>query len=540
MNTTTSSRRTKRILIAVADRQLSESIRVWLEEGLEDVRAYVPLVDAVENEVDARQRLKAQRYHLVVTQISIPADRKSPRNDKENRGLELVRSLQAPTSSILLAPCVDSSLYDATRGFYKCVPLAPDLGLEEHLVRHALELLSSASIETVEERVRITFTLNADSPLAGSCCIEGIGFSFRFVGPIQIDKKTMTDLINKSKGAEQLTKYPSWETYLREIGEQLLQKLFIDNYMLYEYARVAGRADRKTEIVFDIGKGDHPIFFETLLDPESLSRAIDDGGKTFWMLKAPIYRRLRVLTDNYPLFQGGTRQAPTNCLIIESQVDGVVQGMRDEEGQPLTLQRLPNVPVEGRWLEDYLQGHRREFGLGEILRISADRLADSTVNRSGKNTMKEWVHNELTRSDVDWHLVHYAGHCHYDEASGKGYVFFPGEALGEGVDLFDFSAWLSRARFVYLSGCNSSEENFVFELAHNHVPAVLGFRWKIEDGPAARYTQAFYVQLFEVHRSLEYAFLAARLQLRAGNEKKRTWASPMLIMQLSNSHGAMA
>jgi hypothetical protein len=336
--------------------------------------------------------------------------------------------------------------------------------------------------------------------------------------------------------ASGITEYPSWAINLEKIGETLVQKLFLDNLVAYWYGKVSAH---KTEIVFDIARSVHPVIFEALVDPSTMERGPEAGGKAFWMLTAPIYRRLRneAPTDRYPLFQGLARQGPVNCLIIESQVDGLVPALKDGNGEPLTLESLPNVPREARWLEDYLKENQQKFGLGQILRISPDRVGDREINRSGESTMKAWVRAELNRPDLDWHLVHYAGHCHYDEARAKGYVFFPGEAFVEELELRFFSASLSRTRFVYLSGCNSSEENFVFELANNHVPAVLGFRWKIEDGPAGQYTEAFYKQLFEVHRNLEYAFFKARLELRETCETKRNWAAPMLIMQLSKSYG---
>ncbi|HYK90725.1 MAG TPA: CHAT domain-containing protein [Acidobacteriota bacterium] len=544
MSTPSNTQGFKRILLAIADQQLGEEISSWLEEGLKTLAASL-VIDPVRTEADARKHLEAQPadqpYNLVIAQISIAANRTSPRNDGERRGLELVRSVRRPTASILIAPVVDSRLFDETHDLYKCVPIAADMQLEQRLVKYAQEALENFSGQKLEERVRITFALNTDNLSACSYCIEGIGFSYRFAGSIQMDSRTMEDLIETSKMAEAITEYPHWERNLRRIGEQLVQKLFFDNYMSLPYGKVAG--ERKTEIVFDTARGTHPVIFEALVDPESMARSADAGGTTFWMLKAPIYRRLRneAPTDRYPLFQGATQAGPINCLIIEAQVDGLVPSLKTPDGKPLTYQPLPNVPLEAGWLEEFLKANQEKFGLGQILRISSDRLGDKAFNRLGDKSVKDWVRTELSRPEIDWHLVHYAGHCHYDEAGGKAYVLFPGEEeLTEALDLGIFSVWLSKTRFVYLSGCNSSEENFVFELANNHVPAVLGFRWKVEDDAAAQYTQSFYRDLFEVHRSLEYAFFTARLQIRDAFARKRIWAAPMLIMQLNNSYGAAA
>src|SRR5205807_10085533 len=134
------SRRIKRILLVITDQQLSDEIADWLEVALKDQPELV-LTDAVKTEAEARKRLSAQRYHLVIVEIGISADRDSPRNDKEKRGLELVRSLSSPTASIVLAPVVNGSLYDAIHGFYKCVAVELGAILSERLVRYTREAL---------------------------------------------------------------------------------------------------------------------------------------------------------------------------------------------------------------------------------------------------------------------------------------------------------------------------------------------------------------------------------------------------------------
>jgi hypothetical protein len=130
--------------------------------------------------------------------------------------------------------------------------------------------------------------------------------------------------------------------------------------------------------------------------------------------------------------------------------------------------------------------------------------------------------------------VHYAGHSLYAEDK-TGYVFFPGEKFAEAVKIDVFSQHLRNAqvRFVYLSSCQSSEDDFVFQLANNLVPAILGFRWKIDDNKAKDYALKFYEYLFK-HRSLEQAFLEARRYVHDKYEDNRIWALPLLILQRSD------
>ncbi len=85
-----------------------------------------------------------------------------------------------------------------------------------------------------------------------------------------------------------------------------------------------------------------------------------------------------------------------------------------------------------------------------------------------------------------------------------------------------------------LRGYHAPAADLVFQLAKNNVPAVMGFRWDIEDDKALEFTKSFYEHLFNDDRSLdslEYAFLEARQEMHSEYESNRIWASPMLVMQ---------
>jgi CHAT domain len=515
----------KHVLLAIGDEELSKAIENWLYE-LPTLGDYI-LIDSVRNEYDAKRRLMAQGgnpYNLIVIHIGLSVNRNSPRNAKDQRGLELLKALRFQIPSLLIAPSVDSSLFYTTRELHRCVPIAEDLDLRDHLVKYAKEHLYQQG--HAEERVRITFRLDGDK---SEYLIEGLGgYSFRDANPVDIDPALMKDLLQSSRFAHKITTYPEWEENLRSIGERLTRRLFFDTFKLNRsYWKLAG-GQRKIEICFDVARSVHPVILEALIEPDSYLNA---PPPHFWMLEAPIYRRLRneTPTDRYPLFQGPRdRQSAINCLIIESPVGGLAPEVVTSTGI-LSLEDLPNATHEAESLEKYLRARKEEFCLGDILRINSANLNGASFS--------EKVHKELIREDTNWHLVHYAGHCYYDESSKKGYVFFPGDSYLEAVDLAEFSAWLSKTQFVYLSACRSSEEQMVFELANNHVPSAVGFRWELEDDAAAAYTSLFYQKLFEVHRSLEYAFLDARQSMSVSEKyaKKRIWAAPMLIMQLSRS-----
>ena len=113
----------------------------------------------------------------------------------------------------------------------------------------------------------------------------------------------------------------------------------------------------------------------------------------------------------------------------------------------------------------------------------------------------------------------------------KGYLFFPGQLVEE-LDIEFFNTFLDRAetRFLYLSGCRSSEAGFVFEFARFQIPGILGFRWPINDWAALQFAKNFYEELFEKSAApcLERAFLSTRCTIRDAFREDKIWAAAML------------
>jgi hypothetical protein len=206
-------------------------------------------------------------------------------------------------------------------------------------------------------------------------------------------------------------------------------------------------------------------------------------------------------------------------LIIESPAEGDVDGLSDWKGRPLWLEQLGNVAEEANVVE-------------EILSKNAQRVRRiGPKSPSAGSSFKNYVRDVLYEDH--WDLVHYAGHSHYDEERGKGYLFLPGEFV-EALDIELLNTYLERAqtRFIYLSGCQSSETGFVFELARMQIPAVLGFRWPIHDLPASKFAHRFYEELFRSRAPcLEKAFLATRCAIRDMFHRDKIWAAAILILQ---------
>ena len=352
---------------------------------------------------------------------------------------------------------------------------------------------------------------------------------------IQVDSGKVEDLLDLSRHMEKLANkddYAEWERQFRIIGRQLGDVLLKDPGFLERFSTLSGMAGglEKFRIRFKVKRSAHPVIWEALAERR-------DKGCDYWMLKAPIYRSVwttdDVLVYQAPLFQDAINH-PHNCLIIQSDIgDNYVPRV----GRQFDL--LRNIEGEANFLEEFLKGQEV---VGEVRKIP----------QKGEICTQERVKRCLTE-EGPWDIVHYAGHsyfgpCREEGEEGarwtdrkEGLLLFPGEGNGAVTHVRSelFSKWLrdAKTRFIYLSSCRSSEEDFLYELADYGIPSALGFRWDIKDELAEEHTKAFYKNLLEC-LSLEYAFLKTRREMHVKyhenyqEKQENIWAAPVLILQI--------
>ena len=149
------------------------------------------------------------------------------------------------------------------------------------------------------------------------------------------------------------------------------------------------------------------------------------------------------------------------------------------------------------------------------------------------------VTEALTR--CSYHIVHYAGECFFDAATGEG----------SGLQLDDLKltardlAYLlrnSETRLFYMSASVSAAMGDK-HLLHNNdflgvmdavvmagVPNVFGYRWPVTKEGAHRFAALFYLALFETHSPAKAAF-RARSEICRLDRFDETWLSPILVSQ---------
>jgi hypothetical protein len=520
---------TWRILSVLPNPGTMEQVKDALDKELRDIS-----FDFTSNEAKAKEKLKTEKYHLIVASLDIPEDSKADPMEGLRRGLDLAQWMQSEKMNIptILFKIVDDPELERTvNKMDMCELIHEKPGWEDEFIKRVRQGLSPFKLPDQkrpddQKRLDVDIHLDLDKKTAD--------YSFKGVGnaeyrPLNIPTKEFLDLTTESRALER----PTWQCKLQYLGEKLMKHIFQSNFdFAWDFKELVQEAGglNNTRIRFVVEKEVYPIALEAIYGP------CEQLEKDYWMLHAPIYRT--VVVDRRcepPLFHDQeTRVGPLNILIIESPTEGEVHIKRkgsEGAGWPHRLERLTNVIDECDSLKNYCTS--REYpGRVKIGKIEViPRLNDMTP-------FAGQVQEALERK---WHIVHYAGHSYFDPDTNEGYVFFPKgkddkeKTLIEVVDLDHLSAWLRRANpnLVFLSSCRSSEEGFVFALARKGIPATVGFRWDVEDEMAAGFSKVFYRSLFSGEtQSLEYVFLKARQDIYKQYPDNPIWAAPVLVMQI--------
>jgi len=511
----------KQILLVINDTDTEDIVRDLVKQQLAEHRENGKGLwwdfDYARCEEDARQKLEKKQYDLLIAQLGIPKTRKTPLAEEERRGLkvlEFVKSRKIELPCIVLTKDFDRRLNQDMKNFEKCELVGIDEALAESLKKSLDGFLGRKDQGQEEQRHPVDVEIMIETP-CGSYKITAPDMPRREQS-LAIGEELLERLLEASKELDKLSKqeeeFEWWRQKLRRIGEDLLAELLKNKDFSRDFFSATSDHIDQSRIVFSVNERFYPIPLEAIWDKRK---------KEFWMLEAPVMRRLLDGTDVYPLFTDEkTKNTPINCLIIESPAAGYVD---EKVGE---LRELDNVRKECEWLENFLAGREQikpTVQFGRVLRIR-EGIEGKSFAEHVEETLKE-----------TWHVVHYAGHSYYDTDQEEGYVFFPGEQQIEKLDFEIFAMSLRRTNFVYMSSCHSSKSSIVSELARNLVPAIVGFRWDIEDDRAAEHARVFYTDLFTRSRSIEYAFLKARKEMykKYKNKNDKTWAAAMLILQLT-------
>jgi CheY-like chemotaxis protein len=500
-----------KILIIFQNVDQAQMVSESIEDNLQSSIGTVNCTQRM-NEADAFKQLRLKNFDLIIVDFQIP---KSKQSKEMVEGIALLKKIfdsgkQIP--SILVYNIWRPELYDASFDLYRCLLVELGEDFETSILEKCKKLLSHGQVSIAKplKNAVIDIKLDADR---NDCFYEikgRIGDS-RYIadGILDIDRKKLNDLIIDSRQVEVMN---LWESQLQNIGKTLVDEIFKNNYKFTkEYTTVATKIGdfENIKFRFRINRPLHPLLLEAMFEEDE---------KQYYMLRSPIYRKINVI-GQYPenVFSQPDRAEKINCLIVKSEVKNLVVPKLKK-----SFPKLDNITIESSELYELLNNNRNRFNVDKV----------EVIDSQDKTEKFASVVKDKLKQD-NWHLVHYAGHSYYDCESKKGYVIFPDKHHPIAKEISEFGQWLRMAetQLLFLSSCHSSSDDFVFEMVNNGVPAIIGFRWDLNDRLAAKYSNQFYKYLFENKNTLEHAFLKTRQEMHKAHSKDRIWASPMLVIQ---------
>lgn len=331
-----------------------------------------------------------------------------------------------------------------------------------------------------------------------------------------------------------------WIGTYRRIGSELVKLLVLEQVPIaQDLAYIEGMCqvtNSRVGLCFTVDKANYPIALESMPNPRR-------NGTGYWLQYAPLWRQLANLPlSTSPVFSDdGMPEGPVDFLLIDANCEGSVPSL------DLSVTRVSGVVDEIRTVLQTLkcQPATRVGRIGHI-RVENGQVC-TTVWPDDRNPV-DGEHEGLPFEDVlrslltkgePWDVVHFAGHSHSVTRGGEdyGYVLLPRtpsdarpvpRPVALGVPRL--ADWLKRSRFVYLSSCNSSTRDFVFNLCAHQVPAMSGFRWKVQDELAWEHSAHFYKLLLE-HRSIEDASQETWLAMFGDHGMDPVWASSQFVIQ---------
>ncbi len=488
-------------------------------------------VDSVANIAAAQESLQmndASKIDLVVMASTMPADDSSSiglsGREATKQFIKQLKKVDPLLPVIVVASTPDERLADFLDAYEQTGLVTMGSDFSPSLVERICALRAGAGAarkqaappRAAREDSWIHLDIHLGGHQRGSWQIDRVGADeFESQGTFQVDKRQLDRFIKDSKRLDQdvAKNDQEWFDRLKELSNDLRELLFRsgrDNMDLWDRflkhrERVGGVAHSRIRMTVD--EETHSMLFEALRDSE-------DPDEEFWVLNAPVFRRYAQQMAFPPLFKekdAAIRDKPINCLIVEADPEPGVVG--DE-----SFSRLRHLRAEADEVEAILRDHAR--GTVERL-LLADAEGDLRASVLAKLRERQW------------HLVHFCGHVGGDAEHAA--LVLRADATGV-LPVRTLAGALTRTQLLFLSSCRSAATRIVMHAVEQHVSAVVGFQWVIDDRAASEFAADFYRQLFSATdphaRDLEYALLQARRKVYTRQPADPSWVAPVLVMQM--------
>lgn len=411
---------------------------------------------------------------------------------------------------------------------------------ERVLVEAAIEAAGITADAAQRQRTRTVIHIDVFDTSYGAWTLERRGEVYaKFGGPLSTDAEEMCFLCTDADTVEARSASSDWGDQVGRIGRRLSKQIFDRNPELQREFEEATREDLKRpqlRLVFSMDPGLHKLPVEALKRATGAAAAAAErvptaafapgpSAEAEWhALNSPILRHCPVNTANSstpPLFFDlQSRQEPVNLLLVAADSNA---GVVSDEGLDLEFNELDQIEVE----VDAIRAVLRKAQPGSVgtvkvlkLRKEADpvKALFEALNPGGQ--------------PFPWHIVHFAGHSMLMGARREKPALVLSPEIPQVCPFVDLARVLPGTRLLFLSSCQSANADFLSLALRERIPAILGYRWPVNDGHAAELAATFYRALFggqESFRSLGRALLSARKSMFKAHPGAATWASPLLL-----------
>lgn len=425
----------------------------------------------------------------------------------------------APIVLLTPAPLVPPDVHVA------CVALVPPAHpvADEQLVATLVAALlkKEAPQQRPSFRLEITITVQAE-PERWSYTMRGVGFDYLETGSLAVPKSASmcwTDL-HYSRDY--------WYGDFSRVGTSIKTCLCEENKhfaadrekgitkAIQQAARTnieLKESDVDTQLVFIVAKEHYRLVLEAVFNPCCPEP---------WLAHAPMVRRMQgTSSQRGALFKAVGR--PLKALVVCADTWGEYASRRPPLA--LGLHQLEMVVDECQRVEEVLTQPDPVSG-----RVWFDEV--KVLGRAGEPVSERDLLDALMEDE--WDLIHFAGHSYFQAPlnpaeAGMGYVFVGPPEKPEAIKFSFLAPFLGKARFVYLSSCESGNSSFADEATAAGIHSILGYRWRVGDKSAHLQAELFYQELLR-HHSVDTAFWTTRRELyRRYGPKEAIWASATLV-----------
>jgi len=463
-------------------------------------------VEAAYSAREALARLQAADIDLVIVGAHLAKSRDDLASD--DGGLEFCKTARSISRVriALVTPVWTNRLQSSLQRLDPPPALfVNDNTLADEIAAHAAEIKLGSR--------RLDFSVITKEGTEWDYVLRGIGFPpppFDRKGPLRVPQHVLTAWAAWALHEPNEDWYKSFELLGRSIIEAFCSENPRFKEDLDDGLGWAGGLHH-TRVTFLVERTHYPLALEAIFPPPP---DVQDP----WMIHAPLFRdvhRANEISSNEPNLFADTGR-PLRSLIICADTFGVVDSIVNRKGKALQLHPLPCVLDECRALKATIRRHVGHSPVDEPV----------VLGEEGSAVTERALMDKLERK---WDIVHFAGHTHYSR-DGQGYAFLGSRGKPIPVNV---NKLLPRMRggtkLVYFSSCNSGNASFVVDAAKYEVPAVIGYRWRVDDRNAEFHARVFYHFLFK-HRTVDTAFWNARRALHRLRPEDNTWASSVLVM----------